>query len=79
MMLYEVYLLAIIVTCCCLGLQKSDELSYPLRVDGDHAGLQYLKRAEDIFVKRKESHTAGLANETFIACIQAMNALSQLV
>ena len=46
-MVNEVYFLEIPMTCCCLGLQKRDELSYPLRVDGDHAGLQYLKRAKD--------------------------------
>ena len=72
-MLYEVHLLAILVTCCCLGLQKKKELSYPLRVD---AGLQYLKRAGNIFVKWKASGTTGL---TFIACIQTINALSELV
>ena len=53
MMLNKKYFLAIPVTCCCLGLQKErDESSFPLRVDGDHAGLQYLKRdKKDIFVK----------------------------
>ena len=79
MMLNKVYLLAILVTCCCLGLHKRDKLSYPLRIDEDHAGLQYLKRAKDIFVKWKESGTAGLTNETFTACIQTMNALPELV
>ena len=38
-MLNEVYLLAIPVTCCCLGLQKIDQLSYPLRVEEYHAAL----------------------------------------
>ena len=59
-MFYEVYLLAIPVTCCCLGLQNTGELSYPLRVDEDHAVLQYLKRAENIFVKCKASGTTDL-------------------
>ena len=78
MMLNEVYLLAIPVTCCCLGLQRN-ELSYPLRVDGDHAGLQYLKEAKDIFVKWKAFGTDGLTNETFTVCIKTMNALPELV
>ena len=76
MIINEVYLLAISVACCCLGLQKTDELSYPLRVDGDHAGLHYLKRAEEIFVEWKASGTTGL---NFIAYVQTINALSELV
>ena len=68
-MLNEVRLLAVPVTCCCLGLQKRNELSYPLRVDGDHAGLQYLKKAKDIFVKWKASGSAGFTNEIFTACM----------
>ena len=39
----------------------------------DHVGLQYLKRAKDIFVKWKASGT-GLTDETFIACTQTINA-----
>ena len=74
MMLNEVYLLAIPATCC-LGLQKRDELSYPLQVDGDHTGLQYLKRVEDIFVKWKAAGTTGVTNKTFTTCIQTINAL----
>ena len=67
------------MTCCCLSLQKKDELSYPLRVDEDHAGLQYLKRAKDVFVIWKASGTAGFINETFTTCIQTMNALPELL
>ena len=73
------HLLEIPVTGCCFGLQKRDELSYPLQVDGDYAGLQYLKRAEPIFVKWKASGTTGLTNEAFTACIQTINSHSELV
>ena len=66
-MLNEVHLLAIpVMCCCCLGLQKRDELSYPLRVDGNHAGLQYLKRAEDIFVKWKDLAQLALPMRPFL-------------
>ena len=78
-MFNEVCLLAIPVTCCCLGPQKKGELSYPLREDGNHVGLQYLKRTKDIFMKWKASGTAGFTSETFTAGIQTMNALPELV
>ena len=67
MMLNEVYLLAIPMTYCCLGLQKKRQIK--LSIAGVHAGLQYLKRAEDIFVKWKATGTTGLTNATFTACI----------
>ena len=56
-----------------------DKLSYPLPVEGHRAGLQYLKGAEDIFVKWKVFGTAGLTNETITDYIQTMNTLPQLV
>ena len=72
------YHLSFPVMCYCLGLQKRGELCYQLRVDGDHLGLQYLKSANDIFVKWKVSDTAVHTNETFTACIRTMNVLLEL-
>ena len=36
---------------------------------GDHAGLQYLKKAKDIFVKWKASGTTGLTDEILLSLL----------
>ena len=52
----------------------------PLRKSEDgHPGLQFLQEAIVIFEKWKKSRNAGLASETFMACIQTMRAVTEMV
>lgn len=44
----------------------------------ESSGLQYLKKAREIFVKWKASGNAGLTSETFLACIESMGAVPEL-
>ena len=52
----------------------------PLRKSEDgHPGLQFLQEAIVIFEKWKKSRNAGLTSETFMACIQTMRAVTEMV
>ena len=63
-----------------LGSRKNNEMCKPLTAAEGSASpsLTFLHRATEIFKQWKASEQSGLTNETFTACIQSMEAVSQI-
>ena len=62
-------------------MRKRDAVCEPLRPDTvqDQQNIQFLRDAIETFTILKLSEKAGLTNETFMACIQSMQAMIGLV
>ena len=58
---------------CILGRRKSDELCEPLQLQS--SAFKFLRKAFEIFKKWNSSGCRGLTNETFLACIQTIEAM----
>ena len=64
-----------------LGSRKNNEMCKPLTVNAQGSAsfsLTFLHRVTEIFKQGKASGQSGLTNETFSACIQSMEAVSQI-
>ena len=64
-----------------LGSTKNNEMYKPLTVNAEGSAsfsLTFLHQATEIFKKWKASGQSGLTNKTFTACIQSMEAVSQI-
>ena len=60
--------------------QKRNPLFRPLqKTENGHPGLDFLQDAIIIFEKWQQSRNAGLTSETFMACIQTMRAVTEMV
>ena len=68
---------------CCAGVAKKDDMNMPLKFslmsDEQQANLSHLALAREIFIQWKESGYAGLTDQTFLACIQTISAVPELV
>ena len=60
--------------------RKRNPLFRPLRkTENGHPGLDFLQEAIIISEKWQQSRNAGLTSETFMACIQTMRAVTEMV
>ena len=59
-----------------LGQRKNDEMCKPL--DPHCSGFAFFSRAAEFFKQWKSSGRKGLTNETFLACIQSVDAMLAL-
>ena len=60
-----------------LGIHKKDAFCTPLDVTESHS-LDFLLEAKQLFTEWRNSGIAGLTRETFLACLQSLEAMIEL-